>query len=73
MRAVALAILAFALPTPAFAAHDVAGVEAQTQAATKVIQRTLLKANPGEREALAQFIVANWFAMDAVAVSQGLF
>lgn len=73
MRAVALAILALALTTPAFAAQDAAGVEAQAPAATKVVQRTLLKANPGQREALAQFIVANWFAMDKVAVSQGLF
>ena len=73
MRALALAALVFALPLPAFAAQDATGSETQAQAATKVVPRTLLKANPGEREALAKFIIANWFAMDAVAVSQGLF
>lgn len=42
-------------------------------APTLVIERTLLKAAPGKREALARFIVANWFAMDRIAVSQRLF
>lgn len=38
-----------------------------------VIERTLLKALPSSREELAQYIVTNWFAMDALAVAQGLF
>lgn len=49
-------------------------VAAQTAAAeTAVVERTLLKAAPGKRDALARFIVANWFAMDAVAQKEGLF
>ncbi|MEM9386053.1 MAG: hypothetical protein AAGA68_13390 [Pseudomonadota bacterium] len=34
---------------------------------------TYLKAAPGKRAALRQFVEQNWFAMDHVAVSQGLF
>jgi ABC-type transport system substrate-binding protein len=33
---------------------------------------TFLKANPGQRELLAQFIRSNWFAMDAIAKERGL-
>lgn len=47
---------------------------APTQArATQVVEWTRLKAKPGERANLAAFITANWFAMDARAVEQGLF
>jgi hypothetical protein len=40
---------------------------------TLVIERTYLKANPQKKEALAQFIVANWFAMDRIGLDAGLF
>lgn len=33
---------------------------------------TYLKAKPGERDNLKQFIIRNWFAMDSIAVRQGL-
>jgi hypothetical protein len=33
---------------------------------------TFLKSLPGERDRLRQFIVRNWFAMDAVARERGL-
>lgn len=33
---------------------------------------TYLKALPGQKEQLIQFLNRNWFAMDSIAVSQGL-
>lgn len=36
------------------------------------VELTFLKALPGERERLVRFIEDNWFAMDRIAVSQGL-
>jgi hypothetical protein len=38
-----------------------------------VTTHTYLKASAGNREALARFVESNWFAMDAIAVEQGLF
>jgi len=73
MRLLAFTLLALALPSSALSMTQEAGTEAKSTQSTKVVQRTLLKANPGERDALAKFIVANWFAMDAAAVSQSLF
>lgn len=46
---------------------------ATTQNRNPVITQTYLKAQPGERDRLARFLVANWFAMDAKAVDAGLF
>lgn len=46
---------------PAFAAAE-----------KRAVELTFLKANPGQREQLKSFIVANWFAMDQVAKEQGL-
>ena len=40
---------------------------------TQIIERTYLKASSGQREALARFIVANWFELDRVAKERGLF
>ncbi len=54
------------------ATHDRPAATAQSTE-TAVVERTRLKANPGDREALGRFIVANWFAMDEVAVRKGLF
>jgi hypothetical protein len=39
---------------------------------TRAVELTFLKSNPGERERLKAFLKANWFAMDEVAVEQGL-
>lgn len=36
------------------------------------VEWTFLKAKPGKREALRQFILTNWFAMDERAVREGL-
>lgn len=36
------------------------------------VEWTFLKSKPGKREALRQFILANWFAMDERAVREGL-
>ena len=73
MRAFALALVALALPSPVLATHADPASETKAAPAPVVVERTLLKSNPGERDTLARFIVANWFAMDALAVSQGLF
>jgi len=40
---------------------------------TQIVERTYLKATSGQREALAKFIVANWFELDRVAKERGLF
>ncbi len=40
--------------------------------AMRAVELTFLKSAPGQRENLARFLVANWFAMDEVAVEQGL-
>lgn len=44
-----------------------------TPTAGPVTTHTFLAAQPGRRDALARFIVANWFEMDRIAVAQGLF
>lgn len=36
------------------------------------VEWTFLKAKPGKRESLRQFILTNWFAMDERAVREGL-
>lgn len=69
----ASAVWASASPLPAAAAHHAEPASVVQTSETAVVERTRLKANPGEREALGRFIVANWFAMDEVAVRQGLF
>jgi hypothetical protein len=38
----------------------------------RAVELTYLKSAPGQREPLKQFIVRNWFAMDRIAVQQGL-
>jgi hypothetical protein len=54
--------LAGALAMPAIAADPPAAAS----------EWTFLKAEPGAVDALARFIEANWFAMDAIAVERGL-
>jgi hypothetical protein len=41
--------------------------------ATVLIEQTFLKANPDLKTDLRAFIEANWFAMDALGVQQGIF
>jgi hypothetical protein len=48
-------------------------IHSHISAETQVIERTYLKAESGQRDALAKFIVANWFEMDRVAKERGLF
>ncbi|MFN7219581.1 MAG: hypothetical protein ACK5UX_02950, partial [Burkholderiales bacterium] len=48
------------------------GSPAASQAAVRAVEFTYLKSQPGERDNLRQAIVANWLAMDAIAVQQGL-
>lgn len=38
----------------------------------RAVELTFLKSRPGDRERLRQFIVLNWFAMDAIAKARGL-
>lgn len=40
--------------------------------ARRAVELTFLRALPGKRERLVQFIVANWFEMDRIAREQGL-
>lgn len=40
--------------------------------APAAVEWTFLKAKPGKRDALRAFIIANWFAMDERAASEGL-
>jgi hypothetical protein len=40
--------------------------------AQHAVELTFLKSNSGARDKLKQFIVSNWFAMDEIAVKQGL-
>ena len=60
---------AFAIPT----AQAIEQSAAQNQQQTAAIVVTRLKAEPGEQDNLAAFIIANWFAMDEIAVEKGLF
>jgi hypothetical protein len=55
-----------ALPVSALAASS-------TVKPTVLIEQTFLKALPGLRQDLAEFITKNWFAMDQEGVKQGIF
>ncbi|MGL6289118.1 MAG: hypothetical protein ACRC2H_00350 [Silanimonas sp.] len=65
LRGLLVAALALGIALPVANAAPSEGVAVTT--------RTYLKAVDGERDRLAEFVVANWFAMDAEAVAQGLF
>jgi hypothetical protein len=39
---------------------------------SRAVELTFLKSRPGQRANLVRYIVANWFAMDAVARAKGL-
>ena len=47
--------------------------EGAAATASRTVTLTYLKAAPGRLAHMERYVRANWFAMDAVAVSQGLF
>ncbi|HEX8875294.1 MAG TPA: hypothetical protein VF777_00990 [Phycisphaerales bacterium] len=47
-------------------------MDAHDTAAPPSVEWTFLKAKPGKRDALRAFVIANWFAMDELAVREGL-
>lgn len=69
------ALLLLVPSAAALASQGTPAAPAAVSAATgaPVVTHTYLAATPGRRDALARFVVANWFAMDRVAVAQGLF
>jgi hypothetical protein len=71
--AVAFALACTAAPLAAEAPPAPAPAPALTpDRTTASVEWTRLKAKPGERANLANFIIANWFAMDRKATEQGL-
>lgn len=71
---IAALILACALPSGLRASDAApAAVAPAVAAGPPVTTHTYLAATPGRRDALARFVVANWFEMDRIAVAQGLF
>lgn len=40
---------------------------------TKLYEHTFLKAKPGQRANLAEFIIANWFPIDRKGMEEGIF
>lgn len=54
-------------------ASPAAGAPSREAAAARVVTQTYLKSQPGRLAQLERFVRANWFAMDALAVQQGLF
>lgn len=46
--------------------------DAGAEPGRRAVELTFLRSSPGQREALRRYLVANWFAMDAVAVREGL-
>lgn len=74
LAAIAALVLAAALPSAPRASDAPPPAAAQSvSAGLPVTTHTYLAATPGRRDALARFIVANWFEMDRIAVAQGLF
>lgn len=65
-----LILAALVLWLPIVSGSPVAHAEAPP--ATRAVELTFLKANPGQREQLKRFIQLNWFAMDKRATELGL-
>jgi hypothetical protein len=68
----ALAALAVAFAAAPLAAEAPPAPAPAIDRTTASVAWTRLKARPGERANLANFIIANWFAMDRKAAEQGL-
>jgi hypothetical protein len=73
MNAMKIAKLFIACCLCMLAAHATAQTNAVPANKDFVYTFTYLKAKPGERDNLKQFLIKNWFAMDSIAVQQGLF
>ncbi len=74
MSARLLLAIALAGAAPVALATPRAGHIAEpTRAATMHVTHTYLRALPGKRAALVAYIKQNWFAMDRIGISQGLF
>lgn len=68
-----LGLLLFATPCLAGAPAAAEDTPGATDTSRRVaVELTFLKAHPGERARLVRFIEDNWFAMDRIAVAQGL-
>lgn len=63
-----LVIAVVVLPVAAATAHDDEAASKPARAVTV----TYLRSQPGKLPELERFVRANWFAMDAIAVQQGL-
>ncbi len=61
-------VFCMAACTPCLASNASSDIEQNKRA----VEYTFLQSAPGQREALKKFIVANWFAMDDVAIAKGL-
>lgn len=57
----------------ATAATPAGGAALAAAGAARVVTLTHLKSKPGRLAHLERFVRANWFAMDEIAVAQGLF
>ncbi len=71
-RFIAIVISTLCALTPFAHASTDATKSSQKTVSQRAVELTFLKSNPGDREKLKQFIVINWFAMDAIAAKQGL-
>lgn len=73
--AITVVLLLIGLPlSAANSAASVADAAAETaSSSSRVVTQTYLKAKPGALALLERYVRANWFAMDEVAVRQGLF
>jgi hypothetical protein len=73
-RTLLIAIVVFALCSfaPDVQATSETAKSGEKTNRQRAVELTFLKSNPGDREKLKQFIVGNWFAIDAIAVKQGL-
>lgn len=65
------AALMLAAPAPSFA--DTSADAAVARPATRHVTHTYLRALPGKRAALIDYIKRNWFAMDRIGIARGLF
>lgn len=69
----ALFVAALALGSPVWAASTPAAPMAAPQTVTRNVTHTYLRALPGKRAALIEYIKRNWFAMDRIGIERGLF
>ena len=68
-----IALSVFTVTTCISAFGQATAARESDQGSQRTWTYTYLKAKDGQRENLKGFIIANWFAMDSIAVRQGLF